>query len=361
MSPLLFDKHDRKAMALALEMARSVKGRTGDNPTVGAVVYKKGRILGMGATGLPGKPHAEIAALESAGPKANGASLAVTLEPCCHFGRTPPCTRAIIKAGIRRVIASARDPNPLVNGKGFRELEKAGIRVHQGLFEKEAGRINEDFFKFIRTGRPFVILKAGLTLNGMIAANSYDSRWITSPASRKTVHTLRAMTDAVLIGLNTALKDDPLLTVRHVKGRNPARIVLSHGPDLPPSGRLALTAGKTRTILITPHHLKRRVCRHVEYVSVGTRSMPSLLSAIGRLGIKSLLVEGGSGIFTQFIRQKCVDVFYLFMSPKILINGIPFVLGGKTKSVKEALLLDIISMSQSDKDVLVKARPRPGV
>lgn len=354
---MFHSKFDIKAMKLALKMAESVKGATGDNPAVGAVIYNKDRILACGATQKPGQAHAEIEAIKKAGVFARGACMAVTLEPCCHFGRTPPCTTAIIQAGISKVIAATPDPNPKVSGKGLKTLSRAGIRVSTGLFEQEASAINEDFFKFIRTGRPFVILKAGMTLNGMIAADSGHSKWITSESSRKIVHAMRARTDAVLIGMDTARKDNPLLTVRHIKGRNPVRIILSSGRDLPRNGLLAKSAGKVRTILMTPRKILRPACKNVEYVMSRTSPVPVLLKAIGGLGIKSLLVEGGQSVFTQFISQKGVDLFYLFMSPKILMSGLGLVHGRTTKSVREAMALKALSVLKVDDDILVRARP----
>jgi diaminohydroxyphosphoribosylaminopyrimidine deaminase/5-amino-6-(5-phosphoribosylamino)uracil reductase len=357
----LFDKNDVFAMRRALSLAASVKGRTGDNPAVGAVVYRDGKILGEGRTHPPGEDHAEKDALKKAGKAAKGASMAVTLEPCCHTGRTGPCTRSIIAAGIKKVVVAVKDPNPKMNGRGMRELVASGIKVSHGLFEKEAAALNEDFFKFIRAKIPFVALKAAMTLNGLIAADNGNSRWISSPAARKKVHALRNVYDAVLVGMNTVRCDDPLLTVRHVKGRDPIRVVLSSGNDLPPRSKLAKSAGNIRTILVTSKKIAPPACKNVEYYLVSSRSgdidARSVLKLLAGLGIKSVLVEGGSAVFTAFIGQKCVDIFYLFMSPGILMSGAPFVRGRKTSSPEEAVALKSLQVEKSGGDLLITGRP----
>ena len=282
------------------------------------------------------------------------------MEPCCHIGRTPPCTDAILKAGIKKVISAVKDPNPKVAGKGFALLKKKGVLVKQGLFEQEAAAINEDFFTFIQTGRPFVTLKAAMTLNGLIAADSGDSKWISCEESRQLVHALRSVHDAVLIGLNTALCDNPLLTVRTVKGRNPIRIILSDGKDLPRSSELAKSAKEVRTMLMTPKRIAHPTIPFVEYVSLNHRSqrMPvsAMLTALGKLGIKSLLVEGGRSVLTDFIDQKGVDRFCFFMAPKLLMSGLPLLSGKKTGSIKEAIALKEMTVRKIGNDLLIKAR-----
>jgi len=356
-----FTPQDNRAMKLALELADSIKGQTGNNPAVGAVVYKKGRILATGVTQLPGQDHAEKDALKKAGKNAKGATLAVTLEPCCHFGRTPPCTTAIIDAGIHRVIYAVKDPNPKVAGRGARELKKAGLTVETSLFENEARLLNQDFFKYIKTGRPFVALKAATTLNGLVAANSGDSKWITSLESRKFVHELRARYDAILVGMNTVLADDPELTVRHSKGRNPVRIVISSSRDLPLKSKMAQGAKDIRTLLVTAKTIKRARCPFVEYVSLNTHShtikIDPLLKCIAKLGIKSLLVEGGTRVFSAFLEQKAVDLFYLFQSPKLLTNGLPLFAGKKSRTMAEALPLTIEAAGRMGDDILLIGHP----
>jgi diaminohydroxyphosphoribosylaminopyrimidine deaminase/5-amino-6-(5-phosphoribosylamino)uracil reductase len=356
-----FGKNDIKFMQKALKLAESAKGATGDNPAVGAVLYKNNRIIGTGKTNLPGQDHAEKEAIKKAGKKAKGATLVVSLEPCCFTGRTGPCTRFIIDAKIKRIIIAIKDPNLKVNGRGIRELKKAGIKVDLGLFKKEAFAINQDFFKFITTGIPFVSLKAALTLNGFIAANSLDSRWITSLQSRKIGHTMRAKHDAVAVGLNTIRQDNPLLTVRHVQGKNPIRIVVSDGKDISPTSKLAKTAHAIRTLVITSKPIKRPQCKHVEYIALeGTAeniNIKKMLKKLGNLGIKSLLVEGGNRLFSSFLEQKCIDVLYLFFAFKLLSNGLPFISGTKTRSINGAVRLNDIHLRRLDRDLLVTARP----
>ncbi len=284
----------------------------------------------------------------------------VTLEPCSHFGRTGPCTKSIIESGIKRVVVAVKDPNPKVNGKGIRELVKSGIKVDTGLFEEEAKAINEDFFKFIRKKVPYVALKAALTLNGLIAADSGDSKWITSFEARKKVHELRNVFDAVLVGMNTVIADDPKLDARYVKGRPPVRIVLSSGRDLPIKSYLARTSSSIRTILLTSKEIIHPACKYVEYIEVPGSGkdlkIGKILEILGAKGIKSILVEGGSQIFTSFIEQKGVDIFYIFQSLKILSSGIPFIKGKKTSLVKEALLLKQVELKRIGHDILITAK-----
>lgn len=360
MPRVLFDKHDIRAMSLALDQSLAVKGNTGDNPAVGAVIYKGSRIISLGQTHLPGQDHAEKDALKKAGKKARHANLAVTLEPCCHVGRTGPCTQSIIQAGIKRVVAAIKDPNPKVNGKGLRELKQAGIQVESGLFRKEAFKINQDFFKHIRTGLPWVSLKAAMTLDGKIAADNGHSQWITSLASRKKVHELRKTHDAVLIGMGTARKDNPTLTVRHIKGKSPIRVILSSGSDLNPASNLAKSARSIKTILISSKIIKKPLCTQVNYVHIPGKKGPdihSVLKYLGGMGIKSLLVEGGARIFTSFIEQKCIDFFYLFLAPKILGSGKPFFYGKKTVSIAESLEIAEPEVERTGCDILIKGKP----
>ncbi|MBL8026373.1 MAG: bifunctional diaminohydroxyphosphoribosylaminopyrimidine deaminase/5-amino-6-(5-phosphoribosylamino)uracil reductase RibD [Fibrobacteres bacterium] len=344
-------------MKRALSLARHIKGKTGDNPAVGAVIYKGNRIISTGHTHEPGADHAEKDALKKADKAANGASMAVTLEPCRHFGRTPPCTRAIIKAGIKKVTVAVKDPNPLMAGRGIADLKKAGIEVSSGLLAKEAEEINRDFFKYIKTGRPFVALKAACTLNGMIAADSGDSKWVTGEQSRKLVHKLRSEYDSIMVGMNTVLKDDPMLDVRLCKGRNPVRIILSKGRDLPINSKIAKSADKIRTILITSKNIKNKKCLFVEYITIpsnkGLIPIKKVLTVLGKLQIKSLIVEGGSAIHTAFMKEKAFDCIYLFLAPKLLESGIPWIAGKPTKFMAESLELKDFSIKKVGKEVLL--------
>ncbi|MFH0921941.1 MAG: bifunctional diaminohydroxyphosphoribosylaminopyrimidine deaminase/5-amino-6-(5-phosphoribosylamino)uracil reductase RibD [Fibrobacterota bacterium] len=342
---LRFTPSDTHFMERALELAVSVKGLTGDNPAVGAVIVKNGKNQGEGRTQPPGEEHAEKQALKKAGNRSRGATLYVTLEPCCHTGRTGPCTKAIIDAGVTRVVAAVRDPNPKVAGKGLAALRRAGIRIELGLLENEAAALNEDFFKYITTGLPFVTLKAALTLSGHIAADSGDSKWITGPEARKRVHALRAQHDAVLVGMGTVRHDNPELTVRLVRGRNPMRVVLSGGAPIPQGSRLAQTAQQANTLLLRP--LRKN----------GRMRMRSVLKALGDQGIKSVLVEGGNAVFTGLLKERCVDRVALFLAPKILLSGIPFLKGCRTEKVSEALRLSGTAVERVGEDFLITGRP----
>jgi diaminohydroxyphosphoribosylaminopyrimidine deaminase/5-amino-6-(5-phosphoribosylamino)uracil reductase len=347
---------DSKAMKWALGIARSVKGRTGDNPAVGAVIYKESKIIATGYTHAPGLDHAEKDAIKKAGAAAKGASMAITLEPCRHFGRTPPCTKAIIDAGIKKVVVAVKDPNPLMAGKGIADLKRAGIEVFSGLFENEATEINRDFFKYIRTGIPFVALKAACTLNGMIAASSGNSKWITSEPARKFVHKLRSEYDAILVGMNTVLKDDPMLDVRLCKGRNPIRIIISSGRDLPKESKIAISSNKIRTILISAKKIEKPQSKFIEYITIPSKNevipIKKILTKIGSLKIKSLLVEGGSGVHSAFFTQNAFDFMYLFTAPRLLMSGIPLLGGKPTKSMNEAFSFNDINVKRIGKDFL---------
>jgi diaminohydroxyphosphoribosylaminopyrimidine deaminase/5-amino-6-(5-phosphoribosylamino)uracil reductase len=229
---------DEKLMRLALRLAAKGRGKTSPNPMVGAVVVRGERIIGRGYHHKAGEPHAEVLALRQAGDRARGATLYLNLEPCSHFGRTPPCTQAILQAGIRRVVAGMKDPNPLVAGKGIRRLRRAGVQVDMGILAAECRELNAPFCKYITTGKPFIILKTACSLDGKIATGSGDSRWISSEESRRYVHHLRLHVDAVMVGSGTVLKDDPLLTVRLSRGESypqPLRVIVDS--RLRPQGR----------------------------------------------------------------------------------------------------------------------------
>src|SRR3989338_1737631 len=225
--------NDESCMALALRLALKGKGKTKTNPLVGAVIAKQGKIIGKGWHRAFGKAHAEINALEQAGKKAAGATLYVTLEPCCHYGKTPPCTKAIISAGINRVVCAMKDPNPLVNGNGIRELRKAGIEMETGLLKERAREMNRGFISIIEKGRPYITLKAALTADGCLTWGNGKRKKITGKEADIYAHKLRAENDAILVGIGTVMKDNPQLTVRLVKGRNPVRIILDTNLDTP--------------------------------------------------------------------------------------------------------------------------------
>jgi diaminohydroxyphosphoribosylaminopyrimidine deaminase/5-amino-6-(5-phosphoribosylamino)uracil reductase len=320
-------------MAKALELSWASKGKTFPNPAVGAVIVAKGTIVGTGATDICGGPHAEKVALKKAGKLASGATLYVTLEPCCHYGRTPPCTDAIIAAGIKRVVAAINDPNPLVNGKGFAVLKAAGITVETGLLRDEAYAVNEDFFWAITKKTAWITLKLALTLDGRIADMQGDSRWITDSEAREFAHELRRRHGAVAVGRTTLERDDPQLTlrltVRHVLGFSPARIVFTSQSKIPLQTYFSRHAKETRSIVVVSGKGKKEIVRDsrtgLEYWYTGEKKTRSHLRAFAKMAfdndITSVLVEGGQMLASSFLESGLVNRMYLFYGNKILGQG----------------------------------------
>ena len=315
-------------MKQAIRLARKGMGTTSPNPLVGAIIVKDGKIVGKGYHKRKGEPHAEIIALREAGSYASGATLYVNLEPCVHWGATPPCVDAIIEAGIRKAYISMIDPNPLVGGKGVEKLRRSNVDVEIGLCAAEAKELNEIYLKYVQTKLPFVILKAAITLNGKIATKERESKWITSEASRKVVHKLRSVVDAVLVGVGTVITDNPYLTVRAVKGKNPYRIVMDTNLRIPSNANIlgdkciiATTEGvsKERVKLLT----KKAKLWILHKNGSGRVDIKEVIKKAGREGMTSILIEGGEKIFTSALTSNIVDKVYLFVAPKILGNGIP--------------------------------------
>ncbi|MFP4521015.1 MAG: bifunctional diaminohydroxyphosphoribosylaminopyrimidine deaminase/5-amino-6-(5-phosphoribosylamino)uracil reductase RibD [Fibrobacterota bacterium] len=310
-------------MKKALDLAVSVKSRTSPNPAVGALIVKNGKIIASGATSKPGGPHAEAEALKKAGSKAKGAEMVVTLEPCCFTGRTPPCTDAIIKAGIKKVIAGTADFHEKVNKKGFRVLKKAGIEVISGVEETACREINADFFKFQKERKPFVILKAAATLDGKISAFSGHSMYITSEDSRREVHRMRERADGILIGRGTVEQDNPRLSVRHIKGISPVRFILDSGCSSG-TGKRVFAKDGIKTVVFyshgTPPSGSSAVYVKCRQSKEGV-SIPDVLFRMGKMGIMRLLVEGGTGIFSSFIRSGNFDRIVVFTAPSLLGPG----------------------------------------
>ncbi len=311
-------------MRMALRLARRGEGAVNPNPVAGAVVVQGERVVGKGYHRVFGGPHAEVEALDQAGALARGATLYVTLEPCPHHGKTPPCTERILEAGIARVVFACEDPNPLVRGKGLARLRDAGVEVAHGVLAAEARRQNEIFFKFITTGLPFVTLKLAMSLDGRIATRTGDSKWITGESSRKQVHRLRRKHSAVLVGARTVLADDPQLTVRHVRGRNPIRFVLDGKGEVPLQATLFSLPGRTivATATMPPHKEEALASLGVEVWRVPGRGervdLGALLRRLGEAAIDSLLVEGGSETAAAFLEAQLVDRVSFFVGPVIL-------------------------------------------
>ncbi|HMN49215.1 MAG TPA: bifunctional diaminohydroxyphosphoribosylaminopyrimidine deaminase/5-amino-6-(5-phosphoribosylamino)uracil reductase RibD [Ignavibacteriaceae bacterium] len=357
---------DESYIQLTIEIAKKGEGSVSPNPLVGCVITKENRIIGAGYHQKFGEEHAEINAINSATESLEGATLYVNLEPCSHQGKTPPCVDRIIEEKIKRVVIGTLDVNPLVSGNGVRKLKRAGIDVKVGVLEKECLELNKFFFKNIVKKIPYITLKAAQTLDGMIADKNHFSEWISSEASRKYVHTLRSKYDAVLIGANTAKIDDPKLTVRMVEGRNPYRIVLDSGLKLNPDLKLFRLNDDKKTILVTTteNQSKKNKIQKFEkhkvdliFVKKNKNSRIDLLSLLKKLskrGISSLLVEGGSKTFSSFIKQDLFDDIFLFVTPKILGDGIKTFSELSYKNLKSAMKLRIIKSDLIGDDILLK-------
>jgi len=339
--PLVFSPSDRRFMSLALKLAQRGAGYTSPNPMVGAVVVKEGRIVGRGYHRRYGGPHAEVEALSQAGADARGATLYVTLEPCNHQGKTPPCTQAVLAAGIARVVIANADPNPTVTGGGAEFLRSQGLQVEAGLLAEAGAKLNEAFFQAITTGRPWVIVKAAASLDGKIATHTNESQWITGPWARAWVHRLRHRVDAILVGVETILADDPQLTTRLPRGRglDPIRIVLDSRLRLPLTAQVLhlQSAAPTWIACTEAAPLEKREALQALGTEClvlperdGRVDLTALLTLLGRRRVQSLLVEGGATVHGAFFEAGLINKFHLFLAPK-LIGGreAPGILGGR--------------------------------
>ncbi|MFZ1984546.1 MAG: bifunctional diaminohydroxyphosphoribosylaminopyrimidine deaminase/5-amino-6-(5-phosphoribosylamino)uracil reductase RibD, partial [Desulfatitalea sp.] len=321
--------NDADYMALALELAAQGAGRVSPNPMVGAVVVNEGQVVGQGFHQAVGGPHAEVHAIDAAGERAAGATLYVTLEPCTHFGRTPPCTEKIIGAGIRRVVVAMTDPNPDVQGGGNAVLASKGIEVVSGVRELEARRLNESFLKFIHTKRPFVVLKMAATLDGRIATSTGDARWVTGEAARAQVHRLRHAMDAILVGVGTVKADDPELTARLAdgQGKDPMRLVLDTRLTMSKRAKVLTQTSTAPTYVVCGPEAsdvdRRRLAAngaHILDASVkkGHIDLAALMAQLGKMGVASLLIEGGAQVAGSALAADIVDKVVLFYAPKLL-------------------------------------------
>jgi diaminohydroxyphosphoribosylaminopyrimidine deaminase/5-amino-6-(5-phosphoribosylamino)uracil reductase len=329
---------DERMMARALELSARGAGQVSPSPLVGCVVVDNhGEVVGEGFYLFEGVKHAETLALEQAGARARGATAYVTLEPHAHTGRTPPCTEALIRAGVTRVVAPIEDPNPLVSGRGFEELRKAGVEVTVGVLAKEAARLNEKYVHALRHGRPFVHLKLACSLDGRIATSTGHARWISGPESRARAHKLRGEYDAILVGSGTAAKDDPLLTDRSgLPRRRPLlRIVLDEHLRLGPRSQLARTARETPVLVFTSEKVETGKAFELESSGVevvraaaGGRDLSAVLEELRRREVQSLIVEGGAGVAGAFLRAGLVDKASFFVAPLILGSDALGAVGG---------------------------------
>ena len=357
---------DESYIKLTIEIAKKGEGYVSPNPLVGCVITKDNRIIGAGYHQKYGEDHAEINAINSANESLEGSTLYVNLEPCSHFGKTPPCVDRIIKEKIKRVVIGTLDMNPLTAGVGVRKLKKAGVDVKVGVLEKECLELNKFFFKAITKKIPFVSLKAAQTLDGMIADKNHFSEWISSEVSRKYVHSLRSKYDAVLIGSGTAKIDDPKLTVRMVEGRNPFRIVLDSAFKLRPDLKLFRLNDDKKTIVVTDEENRAKIKKIEKFRKLDVEvlfvkrdkfkrlDLLSILKKLNKKGISSILVEGGGRTFSSFIKKDLFDDIYLFISPKILGEGLKTFPELSFKNLKNSLKLKIVKSEVIGDDILVK-------
>lgn len=357
---------DKDYMKMALELAARARGRTSPNPMVGAVLVKEDRVIGQGYHVRAGEPHAEVLALAEAGDEARGATLYVTLEPCCHHGRTGPCAEAVLVAGVSRVVAAMADPNPLVAGGGFRLLREAGVDVITGVMEEEARELNEVFLKHVTTGLPFVVAKAAMSLDGKIATRTGQSKWITGPQARAYGHCLRNWYDAILVGIGTVQADNPSLTTRlpDGTGRDPVRIILDSAANTPPTANVLAGCGQTSVIIATTASAApektaalQQAGAEVLVVNEGPRvDLTVLMKLLGERNITSVLIEGGAEVHGSAFAAKIIDKVVWFIAPKI-IGGreAPGPVGGLgIGDLSGAALLERIKISHVGPDICIE-------
>lgn len=353
---------DEKYMDLALELAEKGRGYVNPNPMVGAVVIKDGEIVGKGWHKFYGGPHAEVYALDEAGEKAEGATIYVTLEPCSHFGKTPPCAEKIKKMKIKKCVIACLDPNPIVAGRGKKILEEAGIEVVVGVREKEAKELNKVFMKYITEKNPYLFLKCAITLDGKIATNERDSKWITNEKSREKVQFLRHEYMGIMVGINTLINDNPRLTARIENGVNPFRIVVDPHLRTPLESNFVNMADDNKSIIVTSkENEKNDKITELEnknvkiiYMEGFNFSVHEILKKIGELKIDSVLLEGGSYLISKAFKENRIDGGEIFIAPKILGGGLPFIDGFDFKEIKDCFHLQNVKFNVYDDNISVE-------
>lgn len=360
--------NDEQYMQLALNLAKSAEGHTNPNPLVGAVIVKDSMIVGTGLHRKAGEPHAEVHAFRMAGEHAKGATLYVTLEPCSHFGKTPPCANLVKESGVKRVVVAMQDPNPSVAGRGINLLREAGIEVEVGVLTEQAQRLNERFVHNMLKERPFVVSKYAMTMDGKIATASGHSKWITSEAARADVHILRDKMDGILVGVGTVLADDPKLTARLAdrEGENPTRIILDRKLRTPLSANVMKT-DEAPTILVTEvademaYAPYKELGAHV--LQADLNDLTSVLEQLYKMGVTDILVEGGGEVNASFLRAGLIDKFFVYIAPKALggRNSITPITGLDVDKMDAAMELEFASVEMIGPDIKVTAYPKKGV
>jgi diaminohydroxyphosphoribosylaminopyrimidine deaminase / 5-amino-6-(5-phosphoribosylamino)uracil reductase len=363
------DQHeiDLWHMRRALDLAVQGQGFVEPNPMVGCVIARGAEIIGEGWHRRFGEAHAEIEALRMAGPRAAGATLYVTLEPCCHQGKTPPCTRAVLAAGVHRVVVAMRDPFPEVAGRGLAELQAAGIEIEVGLLAEQARRLNAPYLKLLNTGRPWIIAKWAMTLDGRIATCSGESRWISGPESRGVAHALRGRVDTIVIGAGTARRDDPLLTARPLGPRTALRVVLDTRATLATESQLVRTAREVPVLVAAGQEAAEADCRRLREggceVLISSATTPAarlddLVVELGRRRVTNVLVEGGSQLLGSLLDARQVDEVHVFIAPKLLggADAVSPIAGQGIEQIASALSLDGMEVRQLGTDVYIHGR-----
>lgn len=362
-----FLSYDEKYMRLAMQLAGNAIGRTSPNPLVGAVIVKDNRVVGCGWHRKAGTPHAEVHALNQAGELAQGADVYVTLEPCAHYGKTPPCAKALVEAKVKNVYGGLLDVNPKVAGKGFKILEDAGIHVEYGFLQDELRKQNEVFFKWIEHKKPFVVLKAAMTLDGKIATATGQSKWITNETSRAYGYKLRDIYDGIMVGINTVIEDNPMLTARVDGGKNPIRIVVDSSLKIDINANVVQDKSAKTIVATTDKADKDKILKlqaqDVDVIVVDKDEndkvdIEKLLDILGQQNICSILVEGGATLNGSFVAKKLVDKVYFFIAPKI-IGGKEAktpVAGTGILNLQEALTLKDIQFEKLEEDILIIGR-----
>jgi diaminohydroxyphosphoribosylaminopyrimidine deaminase/5-amino-6-(5-phosphoribosylamino)uracil reductase len=357
---------DEFFMKRAIKLAKKGERWVSPNPMVGAVIVKKGRIISEGYHIHCGENHAEINAIDAARESIKGSTFYVSLEPCVHWGHTPPCIAALIAQRPARVVIGTTDPNPLVAGRGIEELKRHGIKTTVGVLADECGVLNERFFKYMRTGMPFITLKFAQTLDGRIATTTGHSQWISSAQSLRFAHHLRSIHDAVLVGAGTVVTDDPELTARLVKGRNPLRIIADGKFNIPLTSKILKNQEQARTLVAITKSTGRRVLTHLDKMGIETILIPEtanhlvnlkqLFKTLGDMGVSSVLVEGGSSIITSLLKDGLVDRLVVIVAPKLIGRGVEAVADLGIRMISEALAFKVGRIFHSGEDIIYDGR-----